>query len=80
MGTPSVVISESNGSNKGLNDWTLDEELMDHLAGLVASEANSGEQLLATSEEETRLTKRMSSPTNIVDGVLRDFAICTRTW
>ena len=53
---------------------------MDHLVGLVASEANSGEQLFATSEEETRLSKRMSSPTNIVDDVLRDFAICTQAW
>jgi hypothetical protein len=42
------VLSESNGSDKGPNDWILDEELMKPMADLLASEGNSREKLLAT--------------------------------
>jgi hypothetical protein len=36
------IFIKSNISDKGLNDWTLDEELMDPLAILVAFENYSG--------------------------------------
>ena len=40
-----------NGSDKELNDWILDEELMNPLT-IFGIECNSGEQLLATGEKE----------------------------
>ena len=46
------VLSESNGSDKGLYDWNLDKELMNPMADLVAVEGNSGEKLLATRSKE----------------------------
>ena len=46
------VLSESNGSDKGLYDWILDKELMNPMAYLVAVEGNSGEKLLATRSKE----------------------------
>ena len=75
------MTSESNGSNKGLNDWIFNEELMNPLTGLVAFEDNAGEQMLATREKErggnqgalfehTRVIANRRN--NIVDDVLRD--------
>ena len=75
------MTSESNGSNKGLNDWIFNEELMNPLTVLVAFEDNAGEQLLATREKErggnqgalfenTRVIANRRN--NIVDDVLRD--------
>jgi hypothetical protein len=46
------VLSESNGSDKGLDDWILDEELMNPPASFVAFKGNSGEELLSTGEKE----------------------------
>ena len=36
-------LSESKSSDKGLNYWILDEELVNPLASFVASDSNSGE-------------------------------------
>ena len=45
-------LSESNSSDKGLNDWILDEELVNPLASFFASDSNTGEKLLATRAKE----------------------------
>ena len=75
------MTPESNGSNKGLNKWFFNEELMNPLAGLVAFEGYSGEQLLATREKERGGNKRAlfghtrvitNRRNNTVDDVLRD--------
>ena len=63
------VVSENNGSNKGLPDWILNEKLMNPLAGLVAFEVileNSCLRLGRRNEEETSahcLSTHVSSPT-----------------
>ena len=36
-------VGESDRSDKCLNDWILDEELVDPLASFVASDSDSGE-------------------------------------
>ena len=37
------MLNDSNASDKGLNDWILDEELMKPLGISVGSERNLGE-------------------------------------
>jgi hypothetical protein len=77
------MIVDGDASDKGLNDWILDEDLMERLGcfRLVASELNFREQLFATGEKERggnqgTLSERMhvilDIGNNIVDNVLRD--------
>jgi hypothetical protein len=79
---------DGDASDKGLNDWILDEDLMELLGSfrLVAYELNFREQLFATGEKERggnqgTLSDRMrvirvldiaNCGNNIVDNVLRD--------
>ena len=48
------VISESSNMvlTKELNDWILDEELINPVTLLVATDGNLGKQLLASREKE----------------------------
>ena len=51
VGTP--ILIDSNTSDKGLNDWIFDKELMKPLAGLMTeSERNFREEEFATGEKE----------------------------
>ena len=73
------VLSESNGSDEGINGWILDENLVNPLARLVASERNSCLRLGKTREH--CLSKRVTSPTAAIIltmiscGMSIDFAI-----
>ena len=52
-----MVLENSNGSDKGLNDWIWDEEMMNPLAIMVASKEileNNCLRLGRRKEEETR--------------------------
>jgi len=55
---------DSNTSDKGLNDWIFDKELMQPLAGLITSitfktEINFGAEVFATGEKESPNTGRV---------------------
>ena len=80
-------MQEGNGSDKGLNGWILDEELMNPLALALVREIleNSCLRLGRRNEEETKqhcLSKCVSLPTSVIIlsmmscGISTDFAIC----
>ena len=75
-------VGESDRSDKCLNDWILDEELVDPLASFVASDSDSGEQKFATRMKErggnqAALFEQIGVITtrcnDIVDDILREF-------
>ena len=47
-----VIKFDGDTSDKGLNDWIFDKELMKFLAGLITSEIKIREEIFATGEKE----------------------------
>jgi hypothetical protein len=52
VGVVEPVAAHRNTSHKGLEDWILDKELMESLAGMVTCEINFTQEAFATGEKE----------------------------